>query len=137
MRASILPCSSLAAWYPPFSLRSPSSRAASIFLAMSARAGPLSSSSSADSRSNASWVSQVVTTGSDMGVLLKSGRLLSLGQPAGADQPALGWRGGAEPFGEAPIALARGGQVHDLPPHDREVGAQSLEAAGDAGTGVH
>jgi hypothetical protein len=51
MRASILPCSSLAAWYPPFSLRSPSSRADSIFFAMSARAGPLSSSSSALSRS--------------------------------------------------------------------------------------
>ncbi|CAM5738851.1 hypothetical protein SHIRM173S_02273 [Streptomyces hirsutus] len=30
-RSSCLPCSSLAAWYPPFSRRSPSSRAAAIF----------------------------------------------------------------------------------------------------------
>jgi len=35
IRAWIWPCSSLAAWYPPFSLRSPSSRAASIFFAIS------------------------------------------------------------------------------------------------------
>src|SRR6478735_7710803 len=58
MRASILPCSSLAAWYPPFSLRSPSCRAASIFWTISARPAPERWSSSAFRRSKASWVSQ-------------------------------------------------------------------------------
>src|SRR3954463_5191960 len=58
-RSSILPCSSLAAWYPPFSRRSPSSRAAAILAAISVRAGPDRYSSSALSWLYASWVSQV------------------------------------------------------------------------------
>src|SRR5215472_6811312 len=62
IRASCLPCSSLAAWYPPFSRRSPSSRAASIFLAMSILPWPERWSSSALSRSYASWVSQVTVS---------------------------------------------------------------------------
>src|SRR5215469_7811073 len=59
IRASCLPCSSLAAWYPPFSRRSPSSRAASIFFAISMRPCPERWSNSALSRSYASWVNQV------------------------------------------------------------------------------
>src|SRR6478752_7374677 len=58
-RSSCLPCSSLAAWYPPFSRRSPSSRAAAILAAISVRAGPDRYSSSALSWLYASWVSQV------------------------------------------------------------------------------
>src|SRR5690348_12525075 len=58
MRPSCLPCSSRAAWYPPFSRRSPSSRRALISAAITGRFA-MSSSSSAFSRSYASWDSQV------------------------------------------------------------------------------
>src|SRR6266540_972297 len=58
IRASFLPCSSRAAWYPPFSFRSPSSRRSLISAAMAGRLA-MSSSCSALSRSYDSWVSQV------------------------------------------------------------------------------
>src|SRR6266700_1944606 len=58
MRPSCLPCSSRAAWSPPFSDRSPSSRRALISAAITGRFA-MSSSSSIFSRSCASWDSQV------------------------------------------------------------------------------
>src|SRR5579863_514404 len=82
IRASICPCSSLAAWYPPFSRRSPSSRAASIFFAISMRPGPERWSSSALSRSYASWVSQV-TVSSRVSVTGHSLALRRTGMSAG------------------------------------------------------
>src|SRR3954447_3545095 len=72
IRASIFSCSSFAPWWPPFSFRSPSARAAPMRCEISIRAGPERCSSSAVSRSCASCVNQVTLLSVDS---VMSGRL--------------------------------------------------------------
>src|SRR5690554_1810370 len=159
MRASILPCSSFAAWYPPFSLRSPSSRAASMRFAISPRPRPLRSSSSAVRRSCASWVSQVTEVSSAIVLSLCFGNLvpwvelnlrketghptglknvnrLSLRQPAAVDQATDALLARSHGLGDYTRVACGGGQVHDFPAHRGLALIENLNGAADVVGGV-
>src|SRR4051812_6176100 len=102
---------------------------------MSARAGPLSSSSSALRRSKDSCVSLVVAGASDMLLLYKGEDRPqpvwrhSLGQPATVDQAGDSRLGGAHGLAELPGSAIRRGDRDHLPAHDAEVGIEGLKRA--------